>query len=139
MKKTDWTAIVAVTALLAALIGAGNSFADTTLDVQASAKSGVTPTRISSALSSTETYKVRNGETLFLLLEKSGAGDATISIGVPLTVGGLTISSQTITVPASTGDKVIGPFPARIFNDANGDMKFTISDTVGLSVAILKL
>jgi hypothetical protein len=122
-------------AVLAGLPALG--LAATTLNVQPASKAGVTPSRL--GLSSTETYKARNNGRTLLLFEKTGSGNCTVTIVTPGTAGGLAISDQTVVVPASSGDKVIGPFPTALFNDANGDLSFSVSDTAGLSVAVIKL
>ena len=127
---------------LALIIGiAQPALADTvTVSVQPAVNSGLTPTRTASGLvASSRTYKVRNDGKTFLLFLKSGAGTCTVTVTTPGTIGGLSISDRTITVGASTGDIVAGPFPPRVFNDSNGDLSFTLSDTVGLSLAAIKL
>lgn len=133
MKKT------VICAALVALVGAV-AFAATSVTVQTVSESGVTPTRTSTGLVTTVGgYKFRNDGKTFLLFEKTGAGTATISFGAAVTYRGLAISSRTLTVDATAGDRVIGPFPANPYNDGNGDVIFTISDTVGLSMAVIRL
>lgn len=128
-------------AVLALVGGAGKAHADiSTMTVLQSSKSGVTPTRTSTGLvASSRTYKARNDGKLFLLFAKTGAGTCTVTITTPGTVGGIAIADQTVTVDAINGDRVIGPLPTRIFNDSNGDIQFTLSDTVGLSMTAIKL
>ena len=58
---------------------------------------------------------------------------------VVATVGGLAISNMTFSVPATTGRVLAGPFPPAIFNDANGDVHFTMSDELGLNFIAFKL
>ncbi len=124
--------------LLAVLVlAAQNAGAVTRLTTQSASKSGVTPTRWTMA--SSETYKFRNDGRVVLLFEKTGAGACTVTLVTPGTAGGLAIADQTVSVIASTGDTAVGPLPTSLFNDSSGDVSFTLSDTVGLSVAILKL
>ena len=113
------------------------AFAVTRLNVQAASKSGITPTR--HVVASTETYKVRNDGKTFLLFEKTSAGACTVTIITPGTANGLAIADQTVTVAATVGDVVIGPMPRGIFNDASADFTFTLSDTLGLTVAVIRL
>lgn len=111
-----------------------------TMTVTQSSKSGVTTARTSTGLvASTRTYKFRNDGRTFLLFEKTGSGACTVTITTPGTVGGIAIADQTVTVPATTGDVTVGPFPVKLFNDSNGDVQFTVSDTAGLSMAVLRL
>lgn len=112
--------------------------ADITLTVQKLLPTGITPSYTGS-LSAANTYFVRNSGRVMLHFKKSAAVDAVVTIQTPTTVGGLAVAEQTCTVAGSTGDKMIGPFPPRIYNDGNGDLKFTLSDVDGLTVAVVEL
>ncbi len=109
------------------------------LSVEQSLKSGLAATYTSSGLLAANTYKVRNDGKVFLHFKKTGAGDCTVTITTPGTSQGLAIADQTVTVAATTGDKFVGPLPASLFNDASSDVSFSISDTVGLSIAVIRL
>jgi len=124
--------------LAVAMVASSVQAAEVRLTAQQSLKSGLTPTRTTTGLSTANTYKFRNDGKTFLLLEKTGAGDCTVTFTMPNTVYGLTITAPTVSVVATTGDKVIGPFPA-IYADANSDVTFTLSDTVGLSLSTIRL
>ena len=112
--------------------------ADVTLVPQRINDVGVTPTRTGS-LSTSNTYIVRNTGRMWLHFKKSGAGACVVTIQTPKTVGGLAVAERTLTVPATTGDKTIGPFPPGTYNDALGDLRFTLSDIAGLDVAVLQI
>jgi hypothetical protein len=45
----------------------------------------------------------------------------------------LDIAEVTISIPATTGDVMLGPFPPSLFNDGNGDMRFNFSEVTGLT------
>ena len=90
-------------------------------------------------LLTTETYLVRNDGQTFLHFKKSGAGDCNVVIQTPILTGGDAVGDQTVVVLASGGDMHCGPYPKRIFNDGNNDLKFTLTDILGLTVAIAKL
>ena len=99
---------------------------------------GVTPTR--TALTAGDTLKVANDGRVLLAFEKSGVGAAVVTLTTPATVaGGVAVADPTVTVPASTGDVVVGPFPAGIFSDDAGDLSFSVDDDAGLTVAVLRL
>lgn len=133
------------TPLLAAALLAGSFLAAraaTTVTVQSAANTGVTITRTSSGLVASGLgtyYKFRNDGKTFLLFEKTGVGTASITIGPGTTFGGMAVSSTTVSCVGQVCDRVIGPFPPRLYNDGNGDVTFGISDTVGLSMAAIKL
>ena len=107
--------------------------------VQPIAVGGTTATYTSTGLTTTDTYQIANEGRTFLHFKKTGAGAATITIVTQATVQGFSIADVTFTIPATTGDQFVGPFPASLFNDSSSLVNFTLSDTVGLSMAALRL
>ena len=91
------------------------------------------------AIATGNVYQVRNGGYTILHFLKTGAGIATISVVTPGTLGGLAIAERTISVPATTGDKMGGGFPPAIYNDAVGDLEFSTDDGTGLTCAVIQL
>src|SRR4030042_1095268 len=112
--------------------------ADVTLTVQRLLPTGITPSYTGSLLT-TNTYLVRNSGRVVVHIKKSGAADCTVTIATPATVGGLAVAEQTVTVAATTGDKMIGPFPPRIYNDGAGDLRLTFSEITGLTAAAVEM
>lgn len=112
--------------------------ADVRLTPQDLLPTGITPSYTGS-LSTANTYQVRNNGNVLLHFKKSGAGDCTVTVQTPKTVGGLAVAEQTFTVPATTGDKMAGPFPPAIYNDGSHDLKFTLSEITGLTVAVVEV
>ena len=53
--------------------------------------------------------------------------------------GPMTKANVVLTVPATTGEIVAGPFPRRAFNDALGKAQLTYDSDAGLTVAVLKV
>jgi len=104
-------------------------------------KSGIVPSYTTPlVVVATSTYIVRNTGRMFLHFKKSAAVDANLVIETPVTMDGLTVQEQGLEVPASTGDKMIGPFPPAIFNDGVGDLRFGVTDDIdGLSVAAIEI
>lgn len=101
------------------------------------ASNGLTPSY--AAGSATETYLIPNNGAVFLHVKKTGLGDCTVTVPTPGTVAGLAIADYTATVLATVGDKLIGPFPPQIFNDAAGQISVTFSEVTGLTFAVLRL
>lgn len=128
---------LAVVLSLAIIVPA--SATEVRVSVEQALKSGLAATYTSSGLLTTNTYKVRNDGKVFLHFKKTGAGACVVTIVTPGTSQGLAISDQTVSIPATTGDKFIGPLPPSLFNDASSDVSFTIDDTVGLSFAVIRL
>lgn len=103
------------------------------------APDGTTVGSAAQAMSASDNYIIRNNGRLLLLFIKTGAGDATITIVTPGTVGGLAIAEQTFTVPATTGVVVAGPFPPGIYNDASGDLDVSTDEDTNLTMYVLSL
>jgi len=102
-------------------------------------KSGIVPS-FTTPLTLTDTYLIRNTGRMVLHFKKSAAVIANVTVETPMTVDGLMVQEQALEVPASTGDKMIGPFAPVIFNDAVGDVRFTVTDDIdGLSVAAFEI
>jgi len=76
---------------------------------------------------------MKNDGRTFLHVKKAGAGSCSMIIKTPAQLGGLDVAERTITIPATTGDMMIGPFPPSVYNDANGDMRFNFSEVTGLT------
>lgn len=125
-------------AVLAAALAVPAAASEVRLSVEQNLKSGLAATYTSSGLLAANTYKFRNDGKVFLHFKKTGAGDCTVTITTPGTSQGLAIADQTVTVVATTGDKFVGPLPPSLFNDASSDVSFTISDTVGLSIGVIR-
>ncbi len=118
--------------------------ATVTLAVQTLARAGITPSYTASGasplLNIADTFRFQNDGKVLLHFKKTGAGDCTVTIQTPETVDGLAVSDRTVTVPATTGDVMIGPFPPNHYNQAGGNYcQFTVNEVTGLSVAIVKL
>jgi len=67
-----------------------------------------------------------------------GSAD-TITIQTPRTVDGQAVAELSVTVPATTGDLMVGPFPPGTFNDGSGDVKFTASNGTATTCAVVAL
>lgn len=96
-------------------------------------------TSYNGSLSISDTYLFPNDGRTFLHAKKSGAGACTVTASTPANARGLAIADPTYTVPASTGDVIIGPFAPDLFNDANGKVSVTLSEITGLSVGVFRL
>lgn len=136
MKKIKMTMLALAAALALPAMAAASNVAVT---VQQLAVGGTTATYTSSGLTTTDTYQFTNDGRALLHIKKTGAGAATITVTTQGTVQGFAIADVTFTIPATTGDQFAGPFPASLFNDSSGLVNFTLSDTVGLSFAALRL
>lgn len=112
--------------------------ADVDIAVEAITRAGINLTDTGS-LSTSDTYHVPNDGKTFLHFKKSGATDCTVTVATQNTVDGLAITDLTVTVPATTGDIMIGPFPREVYNNSDGELTFTLSNITGLTVAAARL
>ena len=100
---------------------------------------GITPS-YEGSLSTGDTHQVNNDGEVFLQFKKSGAADCVVTVQTPGSVDGNAIAELTVTVPASTGDKMMGPFNPAVYNILGGhDLEFTLSNIAGLTMAAIRL
>ena len=136
MNKIKMMVLALAAALAFPAMAAASNVAVT---VQQVSVGGTTATYTSSGLTTTDTYQFANDGRTFLHFKKTGAGAATITIVTQSTIQGFAVADLTFTIPATTGDQFAGPFPASLFSDSSYLVNFTLSDTVGLSMAALRL
>jgi len=86
-----------------------------------------------------DTYQVNNDGHTILHWKKSGAGACIVTLTTPGTVDSLAITDRLVTVPATTGDIFMGPFPPSIYNNNIHDFEFTIDEVTGLTLAVLRI
>lgn len=101
-------------------------------------RAGIDLTDISGLLTA-DVQIIRNNGKVFLHFKKTGAGDCTVTFSTPGTVDGLAIADRTVTVPATTGDIHVGPFPPHIYNDSVRDLRVSLSEVTGLTMAVAQM
>jgi hypothetical protein len=64
-----------------------------------------------------------------------------VTIVTPESVDGLAVAERTVSIPALTGDVMVGPFPPAHYNlpGMSTFAGFTVSEVTGLSVAIVRI
>lgn len=90
-------------------------------------------------LSLANTYTFRNNGKTFLHVKNAGGTACVVTLLSPATVAGHAVAAGTVTVPITTGDKLIGPFPASVYDDVNHDVSFTLSFITSVTVAVVQL
>lgn len=101
-------------------------------------EAGISET-FNSGLSTGNTYTIRNNGKTFLHVKNAGGSACTVTINSPATIRGHAVAAQTVTVPATTGDKLIGPFSHDVYDDLNHDVSFTLSFVTSVTVAAVQL
>jgi hypothetical protein len=89
-------------------------------------------------LSLANTYKFRNNGKTILHFKKTGAGICAVTVATAQVVRGHAVANVPFNVPAAVGDVFVGPFSPDLYNDANNDVSFTLSEITGLTVAVVQ-
>ena len=101
---------------------------------QAVALSGLTPSYSAAAASTTVTC----GERSFLHVKNTAGSSMTVTLTTTARVRGQLAADVVVTVPATTGDKLIGPITSELFAGASdGTCAVTYSSTTNVTVANL--
>lgn len=81
--------------------------------------------------------QVNNDGHLLVEVKCTGAGACTVTFttnGAKVALGAITVPNLTVTVPATTGDRIIGPFDPGIFNQAGGILYIDFSTGTGVTI-----
>lgn len=74
----------------------------------------------------------------FVHIKNDGIDPTDVTFATPRIVDGLAVAELVVTVAASA-DKFIGPFPKGTFNDGNGRVQVTYSETSAVEIAVLSV
>lgn len=108
----------------------------TALTIQEIEPTGIAP---SFGAANVDGHSLANDGRVFVELKNSGTIKVA-TIDTPQTVGGLAVAQRTVSIPATTGDVIIGPFkPASLYNQADGTVHITFDAVAGLTVAAFRL
>ena len=110
--------------------------ADVTLAVQKITNAGVDESF--TAIDATDTYFVRNTAGVLLHFKNTGGSASTVTLVTPNSVAGFAIADQQVTIPATTGDRMVAALPTSVFNDGQGFVTFTQDQASGVTVAVVK-
>lgn len=106
------------------------------LALQAVSLAGLTPTYSAAAASTTVTCGERN----FLHVKNTAGSSMTVTLTATGKIRGQSVADVVITVPATTGDKMIGPITSDLFAGASdGTCAVTYSSTTNVTVAALRI
>ena len=91
--------------------------ARTELALQSTARTGLNPTYSAATV---DGFGINNASEQVILHVKNGnAAACTVTIQTPKTIDGLALPDLTVSVPATTGDRFIGPFPKALYNQVS--------------------
>lgn len=107
--------------------------ARTDLTAQAISRAGLAP---AFAAANVDGHSWANNGRQFLYVKNAAGAPITVTFPIPVTVDGQAVASKTVSVPATTGERLIGPFPAQ-YQQADGDVWVDFSAVTSVTVALL--
>jgi hypothetical protein len=102
------------------------------------ARTGITPTYNAATAPATGGDGFSNDGKTFIHVLNTGT-EKTLTIQTPGTVDGLAISDRTVTIPATTGNKMIGPFQTSIYNQSDGKVYLDWSLETAVTFAVVRM
>lgn len=109
--------------------------ARTALVPQQVVRAGLTP--VFSAANA-DGHSVANDGHVMLEVKNGSGAPITVTVQTPGTVDGLAIAELVVTIPATSGDKMIGPFQPGIYNQADGTIYVDFSAVTTVTVAAVR-
>jgi len=106
------------------------------LTIQEITRAGVGPT-FAAAAGGGDSFP-NDGRTM-CEVKNAGGGAITLTVVTQITVDGKAVADDAISVPATTGDRMVGPFPPEIYNDVNGRVNLTYSGVTSVTVGAFRL
>ena len=107
------------------------------LSAQQPSRAGVVPNFTAANASGGNNF-ANDGRT-FIEVKNASASPINVTLNIPMTVDGNTVTAPVVVIPATTGDKIIGPFPPAIFNQADGTVNIDFSATTSVTVGVFQL
>ncbi|MFF1790753.1 hypothetical protein ACFVX9_30350 [Kitasatospora sp. NPDC058243] len=107
--------------------------------VQAVTTAGLNPTFDNANASGGQQF-ANNGRRI-LRVTNTSASAVTVTVNIPATLDGVAPANggKQITIPATTGDTLIGPFPATTYNQADGKVYVDFSAAASVKLAVLEV
>ena len=108
------------------------------LSPQTITKAGATP--VYSTPSSSDTIAAANGVVQFLHVKNASGSSITVTlVDAGTTPAGSAATNPTVTVPATTGDKMIGPLPNSLASSSTGLITVNYSATTSVTAALISM
>ena len=111
----------------------------TTITPQVSLRTsnGLTPTY--SAADQANGQQFQNTGRELIHVKNTNGATRTLTVPTPGSVDGLAVADAAFIIPATTGDKFIGPFPPAVYNQADGYLYMDWSADTNVTVAVIRL
>lgn len=113
--------------------------ADITLTVQDITRNnnGLTPAY--TAMNAVDQFLAANNERMFIHVKNTNVANANLTVVTPNLVQGLSITDLTATIPLTSGDKMLGPFAAKDFNDTLGRIRVFVDLATGVTIGAFRI
>jgi len=106
-----------------------------TLTVQEISRSAITPSYGAAAGGGDQ---FPNDGRTYLHIKNGGGSSITLTVATQMTVDGKAVADDAITV-TNAQERIVGPFPPGIYNDANGMVQLTYSGVTSVTVGAFRL
>lgn len=84
--------------------------------------------------------KFAAGDRVFVHVKNTNVADRTVTFVTTATQSEFAVADMTAVIPATTGDRFLGPFPRSLFAAADGLVSMTYSPAeTGVTVAVLQM
>lgn len=107
------------------------------LTPQVQSRAGLAP--VYSAVTASDTIAQAPGVVQFLHVKNTGASSTVTLVDGGKTPAGSSASNPTVVVPATTGDRMIGPLPNILADQATGLLTVQYSSTAGVTAALVQV
>lgn len=109
----------------------------TALTVQDVVLAGLAPAYV--AGDAVNQHEFANDGKVFLHVKNAGVASINVTVKAAVTHGGFTLTDKVVAVPATTGDKMIGPFDPAVCNQSGGLVNIDLSDATSVTLAAIRL
>ena len=110
--------------------------ARTTVTPQTLVRAGITPTYNAATVTQGDGFS--NDGFTFIHVLNTGV-QSVLTIQTPGTLDGQAVADRTVTIPATTGTKMIGPFPPDQYNQSDDQVYLDWSSVSGVSFAVVRM
>ncbi len=110
-----------------------------TLTVNQILKTGLDVTSLQVAVAAGGDEFVNDGKDTFVHIKNTNGATRDVTFATQVTVDGEAVGDKVVTIPATTGDKKIGPFPTAWYNDSASKVQITYESDAGVTIAVYKL
>lgn len=110
--------------------------ARTALALQVPVRAGLTP---SFTAANVDGHSIANDGHTCIEVKNASGSPINVTFPIPVLVDGQAVTSLVVSIPATTGDKIIGPFPPATYNQADGKLYVDFSAVTSVNCAAIQV